>query len=104
MNADRSRHFDESIRRAGVMRRTVDVGFGNNPHDDFISYEHQATIGRLNNQLQLYQQMNEAPGARLAIGKDFGPCTLRIAMGLQRTAIRYPRLASAVKRIARLGA
>jgi FkbM family methyltransferase len=73
-----------------------------NARDSFVRYNHHATVERLNTQLDLYKRLNEELSAQIGLGEDLGPSTIGIALKLQRMVARYPRLSSAVKRIARL--
>jgi FkbM family methyltransferase len=66
-------------------------------YDDYIPYDHQQRIDELNARIAVIN-------AHLVHCKDLGPNSLRIAAGLHRMSARYPRLASAVKHITRLGA
>jgi FkbM family methyltransferase len=75
-----------------------------NPRDDYIPYHYHRTIEDLRELLQLSRKMNDELSTRLDACKDIGPITIDVARRLRRMAARHPRLCSAVKRIARVGA
>ena len=75
-----------------------------NAHDDYIPYHYHRKFEDLSNLLGLSQKMNDELSTRLDACKDLGPITIDVARRLRRMAARHPRLCSAVKRIARVGA
>jgi FkbM family methyltransferase len=72
--------------------------------DDYIPYRYQFRIDELCAELACSRARIDELSAILGPSKDLGPNTLRIALRLHRLSARFPRLAWAARRIARLGA
>jgi FkbM family methyltransferase len=64
----------------------------------------QSMNDELNTQLGASQSMNDELNTQLALYQDLGPNAIGVARRIHRMAASYPRLSSAVKRIARIGA
>jgi FkbM family methyltransferase len=82
-----------------------------NPSDDYIPYHYHRkiedyirTVDNLSNSLGLSQKVNDELSTRLDAFNNLGPNAIDVAHRLHRMAVRYPRLSSVVKRIARIGA
>ena len=71
------------------------------PVNHFEPYEYLRPIQELRQALAATQAQLEAAGACLATFEDLGPIAIGVARRPRRMSTRYPRLASAAKRVIR---